>query len=172
MNGPKLSFKTFISFLFLRWKFSEERKSFLHSREFFQAIADNNVQFGLAVSLIVFSVGLAGLMGCSYNPGIPELIPEIPSRLVYTLMILVNIPQILFAVVELAQSRESDPEKILNVNYLNQLINAFMAGFAVFSTLKGSSLFLKRCLLCWPCPVFPTGGVSAGMWWLLPACFL
>ena len=119
MNGPKLSFKTFISFLFLRWKFSEERKSFLHSREFFQAIAENNVQFGLAVSLIVFSIGLAGLMGCSYNPGIPELIPEIPSRLVYTLMILLNIPQILFAVVELAQSRESDPEKILNVNYLN-----------------------------------------------------
>lgn len=97
MNGPKLSFKTFISFLFLRWKFSEERKSFLHSREFFQAIAENNVQFGLAVSLIVFSIGLAGLMGCSYNPGIPELIPEIPSRLVYTLMILLNIPQILFA---------------------------------------------------------------------------
>lgn len=102
MNGPKLSFKTFISFLFLRWKFSEERKSFLHSREFFQAIADNNVQFGLAVSLVVFSIGLAGLMGCSYNPGIPELIPEIPPRLVYTLMILLNIPQILFAVVELA----------------------------------------------------------------------
>ena len=63
MNGPKLSVKTFISFLFLRWKFSEERKSFLHSREFFQAIADNNVQFGLAVSLVVFSIGLAGLMG-------------------------------------------------------------------------------------------------------------
>lgn len=147
MNGPKLSFKTFISFLFLRWKFSEERKSFLHSREFFQAIADNNVQFGLAVSLVVFSIGLAGLMGCSYNPGIPELIPEIPPRLVYTLMILLNIPQILFAVVEMAQSRESDPEKILNVNYLNQLINAFMAGFAVFSTLKGSSLFFETVLI-------------------------
>ena len=102
MNGPKLSFKTFISFLLLRWKFSEERKSFLHSREFFQAIADNNVQFGLAVSLVVFSVGLAGLIGYSYNPGIPELIPEIPSRLVYTLMILLNIPQILFAVVKMA----------------------------------------------------------------------
>lgn len=147
MNGPKLSFKTFISFLFLRWKFSEERKSFLHSREFFQAIADNNMQFGLAVSLVVFSVGLAGLMGCSYNPGIPELIPEIPSRLVYTLMILVNIPQILFAVVEMAQSRESDSEKVLNINYLNQLTNAFMAGFAVFSTQKGSSFFFETVLI-------------------------
>lgn len=136
-----------MSFLFLRWKFSEERKSFLHSREFFQAIADNNVQFGLAVSLVVFSIGLAGLMGCSYNPGIPELIPEIPSRLVYTLMILLNIPQILFAVVEMAQSRESDSEKVLNINYLNQLINAFMAGFAVFSTLKGSSLFFETVLI-------------------------
>lgn len=136
-----------MSILFLRWKFSEERKSFLHSREFFQAIADNNVQFGLAVSMVVFSVGLAGLMGCSYNPGIPELIPEIPSRLVYTLMILLNIPQILFAVVEMAQSRESDSEKVLNINYLNQLANAFMAGFAVFSTQKGSSLFFETVLI-------------------------
>lgn len=147
MNGPKPSFKTFISFLFLRWKFSEERKSFLHSREFFQAIADNNMQFGLAVSLVVFSIGLAGLMGCSYNPGIPELIPEIPSRLVYTLMILLNVPQILFAVVEMAQSGESDSEKVLNINYLNQLTNAFMAGFAVFSTQKGSSLFFETVLI-------------------------
>ena len=63
MNGPKISLKTFISFLFLRWKFSEERKSFLQSPEFFQVISDNNLQFGLAVSVIVLGIGLAGLIG-------------------------------------------------------------------------------------------------------------
>lgn len=147
MNGPKISLKTFISFLFLRWKFSEERKNFLQSHEFFQVISDNNVQFGLAVSVIVFGIGLAGLIGISYNPGLPQQISDIPARLVYTLMILLNIPQILFAVVEIAQQGESNPEKVLNVNYLNQLTNAFMAGFAIFSTKTGSSLFFETVLI-------------------------
>lgn len=147
MNGPKINLKTFISFLFLRWKFSEERKSFLQSPEFFQVISDNNLQFGLAVSVIVLGIGLAGLIGIFYNPGLPQLIPDIPARLVYMLMILVNIPQILFAVVEIAQQGESDPERVLNVNYLNQIINAFMAGFAIFSTKTESSLFLETVLI-------------------------
>lgn len=147
MNGPKISLKTFISFLFLRWKFSEERKSFLQSPEFFQVISDNNLQFGLAVSVIVLGIGLAGLISILYNPGLPQLIPDIPARLVYMLMILVNIPQILFDVVEIAQQGESDPERVLNVNYLNQLINAFMAGFAIFSTKTESSLFFETVLI-------------------------
>lgn len=147
MNGPKISLKTFISFLFLRWKFSEERKSFLKSPEFFQVISDNNLQFGLAVSVIVLGIGLAGLIGIFYNPGLPQLIPDIPARLVYMLMILVNIPQILFAVVEIAQQGESDPERVLNVNYLNQIINAFMAGFAIFSTKTESNLFFETVLI-------------------------
>ena len=147
MNGPKISLKTFISFLFLRWKFSEERKSFLQRPEFFQVISDNNLQFGLAVSVIVLGIGLAGLIGILYNPGLPQLIPDIPARLVYMLMILVNIPQILFDVVEIAQQGESDPERVLNVNYLNQLINAFMAGFAIFSTKTESSLFFETVLI-------------------------
>ena len=147
MNGPKISLKTFISFLFLRWKFSEELKSFLQSPEFFQVISDNNLQFGLAVSVIVLGIGLAGLIGILYNPGLPQLIPDIPARLVYMLMILVNIPQILFDVGEIAQQGESDPERVLNVNYLNQLINAFMAGFAIFSTKTESSLFFETVLI-------------------------
>ncbi|MCI6003678.1 MAG: diguanylate cyclase, partial [Allisonella histaminiformans] len=105
------------------------------------------MQFGLAVSVIVLGIGLAGLIGILYNPGLPQLIPDIPARLVYMLMILVNIPQILFDVVEIAQQGESDPKRVLNVNYLNQLINAFMAGFAIFSTKTESSLFFETVLI-------------------------
>lgn len=147
MDAPKISLKNLFSFFMIRWKMSEERKKFYTSHEFYTVIAENNVQFGLVIAGIVLFIGVVGFWGASYELGEPSIIQSISSTFVYTLMIVVSIPQILFTLISLRNIRVYDPEVVLNINFLNQLINALMAGFSIFSTQVGSGLFFETVLI-------------------------
>ncbi|MGM9906016.1 GGDEF domain-containing protein, partial [Lactobacillus sp.] len=141
----------------LSWQLANEKEAvyadYLDSEAFQKEVADNNITMGIAVSSLITVIGFLGMFGLnSYYANISAF-PMIPSEWVYLLLILSNLPHLLF-LIWLNKHRQPAEEEI-RIIFANFAINALLSGFTLYSTQEGSSYFFELVLMMMVICVLP-----------------
>ena len=124
-----------------RSKMASDDKQFLESDEFYRSLAQHNLRADIIASLTICLLGVAGLVGNAViKPG-PLVFPAIPFWFAYLLILIVNVSHVLL----LAGLRglHNEPRLLLNVELLNQCINAVIGSLTILDTQVDSSYFLE-----------------------------
>ena len=119
---------------------ASDDKQFLESDEFYRSLAQHNLKAGIIASLTICLLGVAGLVGNAViKPG-PLVFPAIPFWFAYLLILIVNVSHVLL----LAGLRglHNEPRLLLNVELLNQCINAVIGSLTILDTQVDSSYIL------------------------------
>lgn len=111
--------------------------------------AKSNCTAAITCAGVAAGIGVAGLVG-SYIETVPDSFDLIPSWLVYTLIIFLNLPIVLTGRRVLKKYGTDRPRKANGIFCNELLLTQLTACFSIFSTQEGSSPYIEALLILFP----------------------